>query len=101
MFRKHAAKKRDSSSTPVVEEQNQVEEEEMIIEEIVDPSIEPDEDVTPVVEPTTICSSFYHAFSKLLVCYLNYLYLHFRLIMLFNSCVSNCEAIFMILYRIV
>jgi hypothetical protein len=35
-----------------VEEQNQVEEEETIIEEIVDPSIEPTEDVTAAVEPT-------------------------------------------------
>ena len=41
----HAAKKR-ASSTPVVEEK------EIIIEEIVDPSVEPAEDVTAAVEPT-------------------------------------------------
>lgn len=51
MFQKHAAKK-CASSTPVVEEQNQVEEEDTIIEEIVDPSIGPTEDVTAAVEPT-------------------------------------------------
>ena len=47
-----------------------------------------------------IWSSFCHAYSKLSVCYLNYFYLHLRLIMLFSSCVPNCETIFMILYRI-
>jgi hypothetical protein len=40
MFQKHAAKKR-ASSTPVVEEHNQVEEEDTIIEEIIDPAVEP------------------------------------------------------------
>ena len=47
MFQKNATKKR-ASSTPVVEE------EEIIIEEIVDPSVEPAEDVTAAVEPTPI-----------------------------------------------
>jgi hypothetical protein len=40
MFQKHAAKKR-ASSTLVAEEHNQVEEEDTIIEEIVDPAVEP------------------------------------------------------------
>ena len=47
MLQKHAAKKR-ASSTPVVEE------EEIIIEKIVDPSVEPAEDVTAAVEPTPV-----------------------------------------------
>ena len=47
LFQKHAAKKR-ASWTPVVEE------EEIIIDEIVDPSVEPAEDVTAAVEPTPV-----------------------------------------------